>query len=300
MLEFSPKAPGETVTGYYLDFVDHLQAGETLTNATVTCSIPALLLAGSVAWSGTKVSWTITGGNDGDYGVFSVSVTGSLGTTRTATVAISISTTQNGTTIYAVAPVNVGTVITKALTKITGNVSRATLVTWFNEIAEDVMNQPRQWHFLEQPLALQILDNQITIPPYISELFSIQVGESFYTPKDQLTDEEAAESEQNRLAGYTFANDGTVTFYPPKTGTASVAGEQSVLFDYVDNAATIFPLIFENLFIIGLRMHFYDLDKDGRFTKENTLYQLEINKLKAWDNKLKPLPHYNSHGYIRA
>jgi hypothetical protein len=200
------------------------------------------------------------------------------------------------------AVVNVGTAITKALTKLEGGLSRANFVVWFNEIVRDILNVPRVWQFLTTPLSIAIVDSQITIPAGFSEVVSIQVGDVFLTTADQQTDEEAAiiDAAGEGVQGYSLSAAGVITFHPALTGTALVTGETDITSDYADNAATIFPLAFQNLFVTGLRMHHYDLQKDGRYGKENTLYQLEMGKMRAWDNRLKPLPRYDRHGYVRG
>jgi len=214
------------------------------------------------------------------------------------------------------AVVNVGTTITKARTKFPGGISRAPFVVWFNEVVQEILNQPRVWKFLTEPITLAIVNNQITIPAGVSEIVSIQVGDTFFTQSDQLSDQEAAKIDAASdnilqadstdlvtppsLQGYTLTAAGVVVFHPALTGTASVIGEQNITADYADSADTIFPLDFQELFILGLRMSYYDLQKDGRFTKENMLYQMAMGKAKSWDNRHKPRPHYNSHGYIRG
>lgn len=200
------------------------------------------------------------------------------------------------------AVVNVGTAITKAVNKLTGSLPRAQFVVWFNEVARDILNQPREWQFLQAPVSLAITNSQITIPATMSEITSIQVGLVFMTQGDQLTAEAAFIADQNQNTtnpGYTLDAAGVLTFHPTLAGTAIVTGETDLTADYADNAATIFPLAFENLFITGLRMHFYDKDKDGRFTKENKQYQLDMYKLKSWDNRHKPAIPYNRRGFNR-
>lgn len=88
MDSFDSKQPWEELPGKYVDFANLLLSGETISTAEVTCSVPALLKDGSVNASGTVVSFTITGGVDGDYGVFTVRVTGTLGTKREREVSI--------------------------------------------------------------------------------------------------------------------------------------------------------------------------------------------------------------------
>jgi hypothetical protein len=215
--------------------------------------------------------------------------------------------------------VNVGTAINKALTKIVGAPPRSDMVTWFNEIVKSIYNVPREWAFLDEPLTLPIVNNQITLPATITELIALRVGTIFYTPVNQLSVSEAAKVDNAEssmfdtntalippaLHGYTLDAANVITFHPPiatldRTPNASVIGELSVQTDYADNDPTIFPDWFENLFIVGLRMNFYDLDKDGRFTKENMQYQMEMSMVKARDNRRKALMHYHPRGYTKG
>lgn len=210
--------------------------------------------------------------------------------------------------------VNVGTAITKAMTKLTGGLPRPQFVTWFNEIVRDILAQPRAWKFLQSPVTIAIVNGSITIPATILQIDQIVVGDSYFTPDNLITDEQAHYIDaafaagdptdftiqlDNPLSGYTQTAAGVITFHPTLTGSAIVTGEVDVTADYADNAATIFPLEFENLFIAGLRMNYYDQMKDGRFTKENMMYQLAMNQMKAWDNKRKPKPPFSRHGYLR-
>lgn len=199
-------------------------------------------------------------------------------------------------------PVNVGTAITKALTKLPAGLPRAQFVAWFSEIARDVLNEPRVWKFLTQPVSVEIIENQVALPDGTGELVSIQIGDLLYTMADQLSDADALAVDNETMDQQGFTLDSTsmlATFHPGATGTALVTVEQDITSDYEDEAYTIFPDVFSNLFVIGLRMHWYDKQKDGRFTKEHTLYQMELSKVKAWDNRLKPVPHFNRHGYTR-
>lgn len=88
--QLSPKQPGETVQGCYIDFRKRLLAGEIVTSATVTSSVDGMVQDGSVAWSGTVVSWAATGGASGDNTIFTVVATGSLGSVREGEVSMKV------------------------------------------------------------------------------------------------------------------------------------------------------------------------------------------------------------------
>lgn len=197
--------------------------------------------------------------------------------------------------------VNVGTTITKAVTKMPGSLPRPQFVTWFNEIVRDILGQPRVWKFLTEPSTIAIVNNQITIPATMSEITLIVVGDHYFTTSDQLSELDGASADNGApiQEGYTLTAAGVITFHPALTGSAVVTGEHAITADYADNAATSFPLEFENLFITGLRMHYYDQNKDGRYTKENQQYQIYMNGCKAWDNRQKVRPPFNKNGMIR-
>ncbi|KAB0668943.1 hypothetical protein F6V30_13985 [Oryzomonas sagensis] len=214
--------------------------------------------------------------------------------------------------------INVGTAITSALTKIVGNQPRPVFVAWFNEIVQDILRQPREWKFLDEPLTLVITNNQITLPAGVSEIVSIHAGTFFFSRKNQLSDEEANAIDNSGVSlldqtfgepippqyqGYTLDAAGkVVTFHPAiqTVASATVTAMADITAPYADNQDTIFPDAFSNLFITGLRMSFYDQDKDGRYTKESMLYQYQMSQMKAWDNRRKALPKLNNHGYIRG
>jgi hypothetical protein len=200
--------------------------------------------------------------------------------------------------------VNVGTVITKARTKLTGAIPRATLAVWFNEVVRDILGQPRTWAFLSEPVTLAIVNNQITIPAGVSEIVTIQVGSQIFTKGDQLSPAEALKLDMvmtdSTPVGYTMSADNVVTFHPGATGDAILTGETDVTTDYADAADTIFPLVFENLFIAGVLEKAFYTDKDGRFTAENTKFQMEMSKVKKWDNLRKPAAHFDYRGLARA
>lgn len=202
------------------------------------------------------------------------------------------------------AVVNVGTSITKALTKITGRIPRATLATWFNEIVADILAQPREWKFLTEPLSLAIVDNAVTVPAGVSEVLSIQVGTTaFFTQANQLSAKEAAFIDASGCSvpvGYVLSAAGVITFHPALTGTAELTVEHGVVGDYADNDETVFPLDFQNLFLSGLLKNAYYVDKDGRFTAESITYDARMSQMKAWDNRRKPTAHFNANGYLRA
>lgn len=86
----SPKQPGETVQGLYIDFKKRFLTEETVTSATVTSSVADMVLPGSVEWSGTIVSWAATGGVNGENTVFTVSATGSMGSIREGEVSMKV------------------------------------------------------------------------------------------------------------------------------------------------------------------------------------------------------------------
>ena len=158
--------------------------------------------------------------------------------------------------------VNVGTVINKALAETTGRPPRSRFIGWFNRVVKDIMAQPRAWKFLAEPLSVTIANNQITIPAGISEIVSIQVGTIFFTPEDQLSQQEAAKVDNYRseATGYTLSAEGVVTFHPSLVGIANLTGEILIDSDYVDNADTIFPVVpFENLFVQGILAPYYEM-----------------------------------------
>jgi hypothetical protein len=202
------------------------------------------------------------------------------------------------------AVVNVGTAINKARTKLTGALPRTSMVVWFNEVARAILGEPRTWAFLSEPMTIAIANNQITIPAEVSEIVSIQVGDVLFTKANQLTGRESLKVDNigggTPPVGYTLSASNIVTFHPGATGDAILIGEIDIETDYADGADTLFPLVFENLFISGLLEKAFYVDKDGRFTAENTKYQMEMSKVKKWDNLRKATAKMEHQGYLRA
>lgn len=201
---------------------------------------------------------------------------------------------------------NTGTILDKAMSKFadsTDTTLRALCLGWLNEIIRDIFDQPRTWEFLKASTSLAVTSNAITIPSGVGEIIGITVNDVYLTPDEQIS-EEFAQEEYSGITGATpeayVLSGSTVTFYPGASGTALLLYETDVATDYADNVDTIFPHNLTNLLITGVRMHYYDYDKDGRYAKEVTLYQYEMKKVKAWDNRLKPLPEFNQHGYVRT
>lgn len=200
---------------------------------------------------------------------------------------------------------NTAAVLTKALSKSTDGSAafRTKALGWLNEVIRDVLNQPRTWEFLKDSVSLSIVANQIVLPNGASEIICMTIGDTLLSPQNQLTeiDAFAIGTGGNSLSGYTLDSDNTVTFYPGATGACALRYEIDRTADYADNSSdTIFPLTFENLLVTGVRAHIYDYEKDGRYTKEMMLYDAEMRKMKSWDNRRKPAPKSNPHGYTRG
>lgn len=84
-------------------------------------------------------------------------------------------------------------VVNKAMTKLpdTSSPVRARLVIWFNEVARDILMQPRNWEFLETDVYLDIIGNQLMLPQGAGRILSLRVGAIFLSRTDQLTDQVA-------------------------------------------------------------------------------------------------------------
>lgn len=195
---------------------------------------------------------------------------------------------------------NATAILNKALSKVQDDSDEFRLLAlgWLNEIVRDVLNQPREWAFLNDTVDLAVTANQITLPNGVSEIVHIDLGGTFYLPADMLTDPEAALDR----TGYTINKANIVTFYPDTTEvSATVKYKPYVTADLADVATdTIFPIEFENLFLTGVRVHIYDYDKDGRYGKEEQKYAMAMSNIKTLDNRRKPELRNNPHGYTRG
>lgn len=189
-------------------------------------------------------------------------------------------------------------ILDSVMLEITDQGLRTKALAWLNQAIRDVLNQPREWKFLEVVAPLVIVNNQIAMPQGAAEIVYIKVGDTFYGPDNQLTDEAA---QSGLFPGYTLAPDGTITFYPDATGTADIKYEAGLTTKYADNTnATIFPIQFENCLISGTLLRCFKFDKDGRFSSEAAIFEYQLKLCKAWDNTLKPSPVMSAHGYTRT
>lgn len=200
---------------------------------------------------------------------------------------------------------NTTTVLDKALSKFQDNTTelRTKALSWLNEVRTDIHNQPRLWNFMRGTTTLTVSDNMITLPNGVSEVISLE-GDTFLLTPQHILSETEAYLLSNQTAtipqGYVKYPDNTLYFFPGATGSVIVTYEANANTDLADSSNnTVYPKELENLFVTGIRMHYYDYDKDGRYTKEVMLYQDEMSKAKAWDNQLKALPKYNTQGYIK-
>jgi len=200
---------------------------------------------------------------------------------------------------------NTADILDSAMTKWADNSTalRALALGWLNEVIREVLNQPRTWWFLKTGSTLTIAANAITIPSGVGQVLSIEGTDFFLTPADQMTDEEVydlGDDTSDVPIGYTQTAT-TITFYPSATGNVTLRYEADVTADLADSTSDIiFPIAFRNLLICGVRAHYYDYDKDGRYGKEEALFGHHLALVKAWDNTLKPTIRQNPHGYTRV
>lgn len=200
---------------------------------------------------------------------------------------------------------NTADILTTAMTKFSDDSDelRALSLGWLNEIIRDILNQPRTWWFLKTGTSLLITTNAITIPSGVGEVINIEGSDFFLTPDDLMTDEEVydlGDDTSDVPIGYTQTAT-TITFYPSATGTVTLRYEADLTSDYTDAATnTIFPIAFKPLLVSGVRMQYYDYDKDGRYQSEAALYNYHMKHVKVLDNDLKPNERKNPHGYTRV
>lgn len=202
---------------------------------------------------------------------------------------------------------NTKAVLDRAATKFqdqTANL-RSKSLEWLNEVARDIHNQPRQWKFLEEEVVLPITSNQAVLPAG-AKIVNLYNDNFFFTLDDQLTDEEANAIGTETSAsvvpdGFTLSSDSVITFHPGANGTVNLKYEINLEADLTDSETdTIYPKDLENLFVSGIRMHYYDYDKDGRYTKEVMVYENEMYKVKCWDNRKKAVSKQTNRGYTRV
>ncbi len=203
---------------------------------------------------------------------------------------------------------------------------RANAIVWFNEIARDIVDQPRDWQLLfleyETPIGFwETVDipGAFKIPPelaVIPYLHSIEANNVVMVNPDDRIDENpnSATDDEPPVSFYLNPVFGTGLFIPGAiplddygqqlnaTATYNVNRSNGYqMEEYTDtDVDTIFRIEFEPLFITGVRAAYYDMDKDGRYSKEEAKYDFEMRKLKEIDNRMKSIPATQPHGYTRV
>ena len=183
---------------------------------------------------------------------------------------------------------------------------RAKLLIFLNEIAQDIANIPREWEFLKRTATGDLSGGVIAIPADFGRVVSIRITSGtnnyFFTPDEELTEEEYFYTTTNNAettpVGY-MVDMNNITIAPSAAGTYILSYVATVP-DYDDSSAdTLFPSEFGNLLKQGTLMKYYEYDKDGRYTASNILYNQEMGLMKHLDNRKKPLPKFNTRGYVR-
>jgi hypothetical protein len=188
---------------------------------------------------------------------------------------------------------------------------RAKMLVWLNLAMQSVLNEPRQWNFLQTKTSgITITASKATLPADFGELFNVTLGtEYFFEPENELTAEEAFsvnDLTDTEPFGFVYVTETAVRkiqFIPATTeATCDITYEPVLpLAGYEDvGTDTLFPIEFTNLFVRMVLTNRNEMDVEDQLSFSATFDEKEMRKLKALDNKRQAKPKNNKHGYIRV
>lgn len=171
---------------------------------------------------------------------------------------------------------------------------RAKAVIWLNEVMRDILGRSKRWEFLRASTAITVVGNKITLPADFKEEISLQVGDYFFTPDNRLTEQEIDENDTGTVpVGYRRTASGEITFYPGATGTAVLTYNKGMTANYADDeTATIFPVEFYYLLVLGVRKYAYQYDVEDLYPAAVQLYEKEMKERQHDNNLQKPIPRH--------
>lgn len=183
---------------------------------------------------------------------------------------------------------------------------REKFLLWLPGIVSAVLIE-RDWQFapdLRKSVDIEIIESGILLPADFEEELNIRIGSAYFLDRDsRLTDEAAfivsadfpASTEPQ---GYQI--DATkITFIPGAQGTATLCYRPSLSALADDATATAWPDEFLNLFVRGLLTGYYEFDLHPGIGYSAALDEVEMRRLKIWDNRHRPKPGCNAKGYVR-
>lgn len=186
---------------------------------------------------------------------------------------------------------------------------RANLLLWLGQIMQSVLDEPREWVFFSdfrKTVEVAIVSGVATLPEDFEEVVNIQIGtDYFFDLNNILSDRDAFTINAD------FPNDSTprgiqitnteVVFIPgveDGTATLNYRPRLTAVTDSTDETA--WPPEFLNLFVRGLLTAYYEHDLNPSLGYSVSLDYEEMRKLKAIDNRRKPVAKFSRHGYLQT
>jgi hypothetical protein len=188
---------------------------------------------------------------------------------------------------------------------------RVKMLVWLNLAMQSVLNEPRQWNFLQsKTTGITVTASKADLPTDFGELFNATLGTAyFFEPENELTAEEAfsvndlADSEPFGFVYVTETGTRKIQFIPATTeATCDITYEPILpLAGYSDDGTdTLFPVDFTNLLVRAILSMRNEMDVEDQLSFSVSFDEKEMRKVKALDNKRQPKPKNNKHGYIRV
>lgn len=197
-------------------------------------------------------------------------------------------------------------ILDRALSRVrdTSDTLRLKMLGWLNSAMQDLINEPRDWTFLERTVTLPLTSNALTLPADFNREVTVRTGNYLLTTNDRLSAPDAAYLDEagGDPAGYTVSAT-TLTIHPAATGTADLTyTAQFPATDYADDTSdTLFPREFLPLFERAMVAQFYEYDVDNeRMGLGAGIYAELARKAKALDNSRKPSPQLDYRGFPRT
>ncbi len=175
---------------------------------------------------------------------------------------------------------------------------RSKALGWLND-AIQLLAVERRWSFLQKSASLTVSGGAATLPTDFDELVFLRTDAWYLLPRHQLVPEEVETNLTGDTlpVGFTLAS-GTITFYPTAPdGTASLTYLATVP-NYADSTETILPEMFGPLLSRAVLNAVYEYEADARAIPSIQINQAQLDKLKAKDQKARPIPQRS--GYLRG
>lgn len=181
--------------------------------------------------------------------------------------------------------------------------TRVRMMSWLNDGMRSILREPREWWFLRGEASIAVVSGAMVLPSDFGEVVAIELGSTILGKNNLLSTKEAFDWEQsggNVAAGYTLDATNLYLVPAPTNGTAVFTYIKKQTTDLTDVATdTIFPIECAEYLKRFVLTSFYEFDVDDRLPYSRQILEVELRALKAYDNRQKPIPKRNPHGYTR-